>query len=78
LTDDLPRKVVLLDCREVAGTDYRDKRGHDYHRYVPEVVTDVNAVFRGVPADEIPLRKYMPESRSYRIQRSPTSAVEEH
>jgi esterase/lipase superfamily enzyme len=77
LADDLPRKVVLLDCREVARTDPRDRRGHDYHRYVREVVADVNAVFNGVPPEENPLRRYMHASRSYRIQLSPAAAKPE-
>ncbi|MCI0430348.1 MAG: alpha/beta hydrolase [Rhodospirillales bacterium] len=69
LVDDLPRKVVLLNCREVARTDPRDKRGHDYHRYVPEVIADVTEVLKGVPAEEIPGRQYMHASRSYRLQK---------
>ena len=69
LADDLPRKLTLVDCRDVARSDPRDEHGHDYHRYVPEVVADVNAVLKGALPDEIPGRVYVPEARAYRIQR---------
>lgn len=69
LIDDLPRKVVLVDCREVAGIDPRDKNGHDAHRYAAEVVTDINEVLRGTLPDQIPGRVYTPAVRAYRIRK---------
>ncbi len=68
LLDDLPRKVVLLDCRAVAGTDPRDRHGHDYHRYGARAIADINAVLKGTPPDQIPGRTFQPAARAYRLE----------
>lgn len=72
LLDDLPRKVVLVNCRDVARTDPDDSYGHDYHRYVPEVLGDVNQVLRDVPPDEIEGRQYFPDVRAYLLAKPRT------
>ena len=69
LVDDLPRKLTLLDCRDVARSDARDKFGHDYHRYVPRVIDDVNAILSALPPERMPWRTYVPEARAFRLQK---------
>ncbi len=67
LTDDLPRKINLINCRDVAKIDKRDTRGHDYHRFVRPVINDINQVLKGVLPENVKGRKYFPETRSYQI-----------
>jgi esterase/lipase superfamily enzyme len=69
LVDDLPRKLTLLDCRDVASTDARDKFGHDYHRYVPRVIGDVNGVLSALPPEQMTWRNFVPDARAFRLRK---------
>ena len=70
LTDDLPRKLTLINCRDVAKTDKRDRLGHDYHRYVDAVVRDINQVLTNVSPEKIKGRRFVPEARAYYVSGS--------
>ncbi|MFQ5466994.1 MAG: alpha/beta hydrolase, partial [Kiloniellaceae bacterium] len=64
--DGLPRKVVLVDCRDVDVSD-NDWTNHQYYRLNPRVVEDVNLVLKGTAPADMPTRIAVPEDRSWRI-----------
>ncbi|MFQ5775422.1 MAG: alpha/beta hydrolase [Kiloniellaceae bacterium] len=64
--DGIPRKVVLVDCRNVDVSD-DDLSNHQYYRLNPRVVKDVNLVLKGVAPEKMPTRTYIPEDRSWRV-----------
>lgn len=66
LIDNLPRKVIVLNCRGVSS-DGKDRNRHDGHRYSPEVIADINDVLRGIPPEDIAGREFSAGSRAYRI-----------
>ncbi len=66
LKDNLPRKIVLVDCADVDETELLHTR-HQYYRQREEVVADVRQVLAGVPPRQIKGRIYLPDERSYRI-----------
>jgi esterase/lipase superfamily enzyme len=66
LMDDLPRKIAVVDCRHVRSSE-EDRNDHDAHRYSDDVIADVNEVLKGIPADKIAHREFVPGSRAYRI-----------
>lgn len=63
----LPRKVILIDCRNVDVSD-DDVTNHQYYRLHPQVVQDVNLVLKGLAPGEMPTRAYVAEDRSWRIE----------
>lgn len=67
LIDDLPRKVILLDCRDVDEVK-GDITNHQYYRSRKEVIEDIKQVLAGKAPEEIPNRVYDPGSRSFRIK----------
>ncbi len=67
LRDNLPRKVVLVDCRDVDESP-GDTTNHQYYRLRPEVVEDVNHILAGLAPEDIPTRDYVREDRSFRIR----------
>ena len=73
IRENVPRKLVLVDCRNVDRSE-GDLSNHQYYRLRPEVVADVNHVLSGQSANEIPDRDYVPEDRSYRIRAQPRRA----
>jgi esterase/lipase superfamily enzyme len=68
LNDDLPRKVAVIDCREVRSTG-EDKNRHDAHRYSQDVIRDVVQVLQGVPPHEVEGREFIQATRSFKIRR---------
>ncbi len=71
LIDDLPRKVVLIDCRKVDNSTedgMPDLQVHQYYRLRPEVIADITQVLAGAPPEAVPNRDYNPATRTYRIQ----------
>jgi esterase/lipase superfamily enzyme len=71
LIDDLPRKVVLIDCRNVDNSTeagWPDLQIHQYYRLRPEVIADITEVLAGIPPDVILNRDYNPAMRTYRIK----------
>lgn len=70
LIDDLPRKVALIDCRDVDNSSeegWPDIQVHQYYRLRPEVIKDITEVIAGTPPEVIANRAYNPATRSYRI-----------
>lgn len=71
LTDDLPRKVTLISCRDVDNSvedGWPDLQVHQYYRLRPEVLADIRDVLAGISPDDIANREYNAASRSYRIK----------
>ena len=71
LIDDLPRKVALIDCRDVDNSSedgWPDLQVHQYYRLRPEVIADIMEVLAGTPPEVVPNRDYNPATRSYRIK----------
>jgi esterase/lipase superfamily enzyme len=68
LIDDLPRKVVLIDCREVDHAE-GDIQVHQYYRLKREVVEDISAVLAGTAPEDIDHREHNTATRTYRIRR---------
>lgn len=71
LIDDLPRKVSLIDCRDVDNSKkdgWPDIQVHQYYRLRPEVIADIIEVLAGKAPEAIPNRDYNPATRSYRIK----------
>lgn len=66
LIDDLPRKVVLIDCHKVDHAR-GDLQVHQYYRLKREVVDDISAVLAGTAPEDVPNRAYTPATRTYRI-----------
>lgn len=62
----LPLKINLVDCRDVAATGL-DDGCHQYYRLRPEVLRDVRQVLSGMSADAIGGRVYVPDKRAFRI-----------
>ena len=68
LIDDLPRKVVLIDCRDVDHAE-GDIQIHQYYRLKREVVEDISAVLAGNAPEDIDNREHNTATRTYRIKR---------
>lgn len=71
LVDDLPRKVLLVDCRDVDNSSedgWPDFQVHQYYRLRPEVIEDMTAVIAGTSPESVPNRDYFPAARTYRIR----------
>lgn len=70
LIDDIPRKVALIDCRDVDNSTQDglpDIQVHQYYRLRPEVIADITEVLAGTPPEIVPNRTYNPATRTYRI-----------
>lgn len=67
LVDMIPKKVVPVDCRNVAG-DADPIVEHSYYIRSLAVSADIGAVLTGRPADEIANRDYIDKLRAYRIR----------
>lgn len=68
LVDMIPKKVVLVDCRTVAG-DADPFIEHGYIFRSPAMAQDLAAVLRGAEPEVIPNRTFVPERRYWRIAR---------
>ena len=67
LIDDLPRKVVLIDCRDVDHAE-GDIQVHQYYRLKHEVVDDISEVLAGTAPEDIKHRQHNTATRTYRIE----------
>jgi esterase/lipase superfamily enzyme len=68
----LPRHVYPIDCTNVVSR-FSDPTSHSYHLNVERVAIDLRQVLRNRPADEIPGRKYVQDSNTYRLLPDPTA-----
>ncbi|MDJ0600114.1 MAG: alpha/beta hydrolase [Crocosphaera sp.] len=62
----LPRNVYPIDCTRVISR-FTDPSEHGYYINVPRVVADMRFVLQDEIPDEIPGRKYIPETNRYRL-----------
>lgn len=62
----LPRNVYPIDCTDIIAR-ITDPAEHGYFISVPRVVTDMRQVLRNQIPDEIPGRRYIPETNRYRL-----------
>jgi esterase/lipase superfamily enzyme len=60
----IPGKVTLIDTTAVVKGIVE----HSYFLDTPKVVTDMQKVLVGTPADEIPNREYVQETNRYRLK----------
>ncbi len=70
LIDDLPRKIALIDCRDVDNSKEDGKSDiqiHQYYRLRPEVIADITDALAGTPPETAENREYNPATRSYRL-----------
>lgn len=63
----LPRNVYPIDCTRVISR-FADPSEHGYYINVPRVVTDMRFVLQDEMPDEIPGRKYIPDTNRYRLR----------
>ncbi len=70
IRDGLPRKVTLVDCRDVDDSP-GDLSKHQYYRLRPEVVADVNLVLKGALPENMKTRAYVAEDRGWRVIAKP-------
>lgn len=63
----LPDKVSVVNCEKVLRFK-DDPTGHQYYRTNKEVRKDVLSVLDGRDPHDIPGRRYLPETRSYRLE----------
>ena len=71
LIDELPRKVALIDCRDVDNSTedgWPDFQVHQYYRLRPEVIDDITDVIAGTAPEAAPNRAYNPATRTYRLE----------
>lgn len=73
LRDGLPRKVTLVDCRDV-DVSPDDMTNHQYYRLNPAVVADVNLVLGGAAPADMRTRHYIADDRSWRLDGARRSA----
>jgi esterase/lipase superfamily enzyme len=64
----LPDKVNVVNC-ESAIRVKDDPSGHQYYRLDKTVKQDVIAVLDGVASQDIKTRKYLPDTRGYKLKR---------
>ncbi|MEQ1636561.1 MAG: alpha/beta hydrolase [Methylococcales bacterium] len=64
----LPDKVCVINCEPVISFKV-DPTGHQYYRIDQTVKQDVLAVLKGKEPQDIRIRKYQPDTRSYRLKR---------
>lgn len=62
----LPRHVYPIDCTDVVSR-LSDPTSHSYHLNVERVPIDLRQVLRNQLSDEIPGRKYVQDSNTYRL-----------
>jgi esterase/lipase superfamily enzyme len=62
----LPDKVCVVNCVQSVQLK-EDPTGHQYYRLNQTVRKDVLAVLKGIESQNIKTRKYLPDTRSYRI-----------
>jgi len=65
----LPSKVTLVDCTDVAETGATDGC-HQYYRKRAEVIADIRQVLAGKKPEEISGRKWIPSTSCFRIASS--------
>ncbi|MBO9544700.1 alpha/beta fold hydrolase [Caulobacter sp.] len=70
LVDLLPKKVVLVDCRNVAR-DADMLVGHSYYIRSPAMAVDIASVLEGMDPEKIGNRAYIQQLRAYRIAGDP-------
>ena len=60
----LPGKVSLVDCTEIVTEGFQE---HRYHKTDEAAIRDIRAVLDGTASADIPHRRYLPETNSYRL-----------
>lgn len=65
----LPNKVSVVNCEPVMRLR-QDPTGHQYYRVNETVRQDVIAVLKGMDSHAIRTRKYLQETRGYRLKRN--------
>jgi esterase/lipase superfamily enzyme len=70
LIDLIPKKVTLVDCRNVATSADRVV-GHSYYINSRAMAADMSATLLDVDSEEIPNREYIANKRVWRIVRDP-------
>lgn len=66
LIDLLPKKVVIVDCRNVAkGAD--EKVQHSYYINSTAMAQDIGSVLAGTEPERFPNREYIPTRRAWRV-----------
>jgi esterase/lipase superfamily enzyme len=63
----LPRNVYPIDCTGVIPRLRGADEQHSYHLNVERVIVDLRQVLLGMYADEIPGRRYVPDTNRYRL-----------
>lgn len=71
LVDMLPKKVVLVDCRNVA-VDADALAHHGYFARSPAMAADIGAVLSGADPERMANRAYVPSERAWRLDRELT------
>jgi esterase/lipase superfamily enzyme len=66
MIDLLPKKVVLVDCRNVAR-DADPSAQHSYYVRSRAMAVDISSVLGGLEADAIGNRSYVPPQRAWRV-----------
>lgn len=74
LIDLIPKKVVLVDCRNVAMSADRVV-GHSYYINSPAMAADMAEVLRDTDSEAIPNREYVEAKRVWRIVGDPGVAA---
>ena len=70
MVDLIPKKVVLVDCRNVAG-HAQPLIEHSYYIRSRAMADDIGAVLAGAEPDEIGNRQYVAPTRAWRIVKEP-------
>jgi len=70
LIDMIPKKIVLVDCRNVAG-DADPLVLHSYYIRSPAMARDLTEVLRGSPPEGIGNRIFVAEQRTWRLVAEP-------
>jgi esterase/lipase superfamily enzyme len=63
--NDINGKFTLIDCSDLD----HEFTGHVYYTDNSDVAKDMVEVMKGTPSDKFPKRHYVPETRSYRLER---------
>jgi esterase/lipase superfamily enzyme len=62
------RRVVSVDCTEVARSREGDFDGHDYHRLNAAVIRDAEAVLKGEDPNRLPWRRFVPAEGVFMLE----------
>ena len=65
LVDQLPKKVVIVDCRAIAKVDPLAQ--HSYYIHSPALSRDMALVMAGQEPEGFPNREYVTSRRAWRV-----------